>query len=299
MEIAEELELDELRAHTLNTIGRRTGSHGGDRDGLADLERASRSPVGASSPRASGATSTCGSMQANFGDLRRAAELTRRRGRRDRYGDAAWTDWLEAQAYQDYWAGSGTPRSRVQTRSARGTASTCLAVSAPDRARAHPRRTRRLAGTLDDAERAPSLRRPRRRPAARSTRRSPSALGHSSQRAERRGRANTPTSCSRSFGRRCRAAFVLGPTSLSRSTDSGGEASSSKSSGVSRRDSVARGGARARPRRPTRCGDVCAEIGSSSTRRTRLLAAGSSPGTAGNSRRPSSGRGRGFSVGRR
>ena len=46
-------------------------------------------------------------MEANFGDLRRAAELhTQARVLAERYGDAAWTDWLEAErVYQHYWAG--------------------------------------------------------------------------------------------------------------------------------------------------------------------------------------------------
>jgi tetratricopeptide (TPR) repeat protein len=106
MEIAEELELDELRAHTLNTVGVARATKG-DRDGLADLERSIEIAVGASSPESIRGYFNLGSMQANFGDLRRAAELyTQARVLADRYGDAAWTDWLEAErVYQHYWAG--------------------------------------------------------------------------------------------------------------------------------------------------------------------------------------------------
>ncbi len=106
MEIAEELELDELRAHALNTMGVARATRG-DRDGLADLERSIEIAVGASSPESVRGYFNLGSMLANFGDLRRAAELhTQARALADRYGDAAWTDWLEAErVYQHYWAG--------------------------------------------------------------------------------------------------------------------------------------------------------------------------------------------------
>ncbi|MEP7334163.1 MAG: AAA family ATPase [Actinomycetota bacterium] len=106
MEIAEELELDDLRAHTLNTVGVARATRG-DREGLTDLERSIEIAVGASSPESIRGYFNLGSMQANFGDLRRAAELhTQARALADRYGDAAWTDWLEAErVYQHYWAG--------------------------------------------------------------------------------------------------------------------------------------------------------------------------------------------------
>jgi class 3 adenylate cyclase/tetratricopeptide (TPR) repeat protein len=106
MEIAEELELDELRAHALNTMGVARATRG-DRDGLADLERSIEIAVGASSPESVRGYFNLGSMLANFGDLRRAAELhAQARALADRYGDAAWTDWLEAErVYQHYWAG--------------------------------------------------------------------------------------------------------------------------------------------------------------------------------------------------
>ena len=106
MEIAEKLELDELRAHTLNTVGVARATRG-DREGLVDLERSIEIAVGASSPESIRGYSNLGSMQANFGDLRRAAELhTQARVLAERYGDAAWTDWLEAErVYQHYWAG--------------------------------------------------------------------------------------------------------------------------------------------------------------------------------------------------
>ena len=106
MEIAEELELDELRAHALNTIGVARATRG-DRGGLADLERSIEIADGASSPESVRGYFNLGSMLANFGDLRRAAELhAQARALAERYGDAAWTDWLEAErVYQHYWAG--------------------------------------------------------------------------------------------------------------------------------------------------------------------------------------------------
>ena len=106
MEIAEELELDDLRAHTLNTVGVARATRG-DRGGLTDLERSIEIALRANSPESIRGYFNLGSMQANFGDLREAAGLhARARSLAERYGDAAWTDWLEAeQVYQHYWAG--------------------------------------------------------------------------------------------------------------------------------------------------------------------------------------------------
>ena len=107
MEIADELELDELRAHTLNTVGVARATKG-DRDGLADLERSIEIAVGASSSESIRGYFNLGSMEANFGDLRRAAELhASARALAERYGDAAWTEWLDAErVYQFYWRGA-------------------------------------------------------------------------------------------------------------------------------------------------------------------------------------------------
>jgi class 3 adenylate cyclase/tetratricopeptide (TPR) repeat protein len=106
MQIAEELELDDLRAHALNTVGTARATRG-DRGGLADLERSIEIAVAANSPESIRGYFNLGSMQANFGDLGRAAELyAKARGVAERYGDASWTDWLEAErAYLSYWAG--------------------------------------------------------------------------------------------------------------------------------------------------------------------------------------------------
>jgi class 3 adenylate cyclase/tetratricopeptide (TPR) repeat protein len=106
MEIADELRLDELRAHALNTVGVARATKG-DRDGLADLERSIAIAEEANSPESIRGYFNLGSMAANLGDLRRAAEL-HAEGRRlaARFGAAAWTEWLEAeQVYERYWAG--------------------------------------------------------------------------------------------------------------------------------------------------------------------------------------------------
>lgn len=104
--IAEKLELDELRSHTLNTIGVARATTG-DRGGLADLERSIEIAREANSPESIRGYFNLGSMEANYGDLRRARELyAQGRAFAERFGDPAWTDWLDAEeAYQRYWAG--------------------------------------------------------------------------------------------------------------------------------------------------------------------------------------------------
>jgi tetratricopeptide (TPR) repeat protein len=107
MAIAEELGLDNLRADALNTIGVARATTG-DRGGLADLERSIEIAEDANSAESIRGYFNLGSMLANLGDLRRASEL-HARGHRlaERFGDAAWTEFFEAeQLYQQYWSGA-------------------------------------------------------------------------------------------------------------------------------------------------------------------------------------------------
>ena len=74
--------------------------------GSTTSSAASRSPRSRTRRRASAVTSTSGAWQANFGDLRRAAEL-HEQGHRlaERFGDAAWSECFEAERlYQPYWS---------------------------------------------------------------------------------------------------------------------------------------------------------------------------------------------------
>jgi predicted ATPase/class 3 adenylate cyclase len=87
--IAEELELDELRAHALATRG---SSQARPQDGIADVEEALRIALAASSPIAGAIANNLATLASRNGDLRRAAalheeatELARRVGDVDGY----------------------------------------------------------------------------------------------------------------------------------------------------------------------------------------------------------------------
>jgi ATP/maltotriose-dependent transcriptional regulator MalT len=106
MTIADELGLDEMRADALMTIGL-TRTTTGDLGGLEDLERSIAIAEEANSPLAIRGYLNLGSMLANLGDLRRAAEL-HAQGERlaERFGDATWSVWLEIERlYEHYWRG--------------------------------------------------------------------------------------------------------------------------------------------------------------------------------------------------
>ena len=95
--MAEALELDELRTHTLSTIGMAKG-YLGDPTGVQDTERALELALAAHSPQA-GSIANNVAVQAFFAfDLRRAGELFDE-GRRiaERFGDASGVRWLRAQ----------------------------------------------------------------------------------------------------------------------------------------------------------------------------------------------------------
>jgi class 3 adenylate cyclase/tetratricopeptide (TPR) repeat protein len=106
MAIAEELGLDDMRADALIRIGT-ARTLMSDRGGLLDLERAIEIAELANSPESMRGYFNLGGMLANLGDLRRAAEL-HLQGQRvaERFGDAAWLDYFEAEGvYQKYWSG--------------------------------------------------------------------------------------------------------------------------------------------------------------------------------------------------
>jgi tetratricopeptide (TPR) repeat protein len=95
--MAEALELDELRTHTLSTIGMAKG-YLGDPTGRRDEERALELALAAHSPQA-GSIANNVAVQAFFAfDLRRAGELFDE-GRRiaERFGDASGVRWLRSQ----------------------------------------------------------------------------------------------------------------------------------------------------------------------------------------------------------
>jgi class 3 adenylate cyclase/tetratricopeptide (TPR) repeat protein len=72
--MAEQLGLDELRAHALDNLGL-AKINLGDRDGFADLERSIEIAVAARSPEAGRGYNNLGAMTWYLGDSRRAAEL--------------------------------------------------------------------------------------------------------------------------------------------------------------------------------------------------------------------------------
>jgi len=101
---AEQLGLEELRAHALNTIGI-ARFYTGDRDGVRDIERAIEIARAVNSPEASRATNNLAAVTAGFGDIRRAlvlyaeaARLNERFGNRQliRFGEgiAVWGDFM-------------------------------------------------------------------------------------------------------------------------------------------------------------------------------------------------------------
>ncbi len=114
IEIAEELGLDDLRADALITIGLARVTTG-DEGGLEDLERSIEVAEEANSPLSIRGYLNLGSMLANLGDLRRAAAL-HAQGHRlaERFGDAAWADWFEAERlYEHYWRGESDAASSL------------------------------------------------------------------------------------------------------------------------------------------------------------------------------------------
>jgi class 3 adenylate cyclase/tetratricopeptide (TPR) repeat protein len=103
---AEELGLDEFRAHTLNTLGVARAMIG-DQGGVADLERSIAIAEDLNSPEAMRAYNNLASIVANLGDLPRAYGLYERARRAaERFGHALALQWLSAQRMDElFWTG--------------------------------------------------------------------------------------------------------------------------------------------------------------------------------------------------
>jgi class 3 adenylate cyclase/tetratricopeptide (TPR) repeat protein len=75
LELAEELGLDELRAHALGTIGVAVGRRGETKEGISVTQRALEIALAASSPHAVTLANNLASLVLSSGDYRRGAEL--------------------------------------------------------------------------------------------------------------------------------------------------------------------------------------------------------------------------------
>src|SRR5918996_144803 len=115
-QMAEELGLDDLRAHALNTIGVARVSLGAP-GGLADLERSVAVTEELNSPEVVRAYNNLASTMVGLGDLRRSYELYDR-GRRaaERFGHAILLRFYEVQRMdQAYWTGEWDEAVRLST----------------------------------------------------------------------------------------------------------------------------------------------------------------------------------------
>jgi len=106
LRMADELDLDELRAHTLSTLGFARVMTG-DLDGLDDLRRSVDLAVAATSPQAARGLNLLASVTAELGDLGQAFDLYGESRRvAERFGDAPVLRWLDVEAmYERYWRG--------------------------------------------------------------------------------------------------------------------------------------------------------------------------------------------------
>ena len=104
--LATVLSLDELRAHSLSTLGFARVMTG-DLDGLADLRESIELASRTSSPQAARAYNNLASVTADLGDLEQAFGFYEE-GRRAaaRFGDGLALRWLEVERmYEHYWRG--------------------------------------------------------------------------------------------------------------------------------------------------------------------------------------------------
>jgi tetratricopeptide (TPR) repeat protein len=103
--MADELGLEQLRAHTLNTLGMARFATGGD--GAGELERSIEIATAINSPEGVRSLKFLGATHALLGDLERSAELfARTRVAADRFHDAYNIRWLQAErALELYWSG--------------------------------------------------------------------------------------------------------------------------------------------------------------------------------------------------
>ena len=106
LQMAHELELDELRAHTLSTLGF-SRVMTGDLDGLRDLRESVDVAAAANSPQAARGYNNLASITADLGDLTKAFELYAESRRvAERFGDAIALRWLDVEyLYELYWRG--------------------------------------------------------------------------------------------------------------------------------------------------------------------------------------------------
>ncbi len=106
LQMAQELELDELRAHTLSTLGF-SRVMTGDLDGLRDLRESVDVAAAANSPQAARGYNNLASITADLGDLTKAFELYAESRRvAERFGDAIALRWLDVEhLYELYWRG--------------------------------------------------------------------------------------------------------------------------------------------------------------------------------------------------
>ena len=107
LRMADELELDDFRAHTLSTRGF-SRVMTGDLDGLDDLRESASWPRLANSPQVARGYNNLASITADLGDLTRAFELyAEARRAAERFGDALALRWLEIERmFEHYWRGN-------------------------------------------------------------------------------------------------------------------------------------------------------------------------------------------------
>jgi class 3 adenylate cyclase/tetratricopeptide (TPR) repeat protein len=107
LRMADELELDDFRAHTLSTRGF-SRVMTGDLDGLDDLRESVQVAAAANSPQVARGYNNLASITADLGDLTRAFELyAEARRAAERFGDALALRWLEIERmFEHYWRGN-------------------------------------------------------------------------------------------------------------------------------------------------------------------------------------------------
>jgi tetratricopeptide (TPR) repeat protein len=107
LRMADELGLDDFRAHTLSTRGF-SRVMTGDLDGLDDLRESVQVAAAANSPQVARGYNNLASMTADLGDLTRAFELyAESRRAAERFGDALALRWLEVERmFEHYWRGN-------------------------------------------------------------------------------------------------------------------------------------------------------------------------------------------------
>jgi class 3 adenylate cyclase/tetratricopeptide (TPR) repeat protein len=106
LRMAEDLGLDEVRAHALNNIGTARVAHA-DPGGIDDLERSLAITLARDSPESVRTYLNLGTNLADFGDLRRTFTV-HAEGRRaaERFGDKAGMQWFAAERlWELYWRG--------------------------------------------------------------------------------------------------------------------------------------------------------------------------------------------------